>query len=87
MLPASGNAADALFPPFQECVMDRIVFAALSLLAARQVLADEAPAVAAAPLDADPTGLIVFALVFVGMIGGFAYYIWSQERKKAQPRK
>jgi len=67
--------------------MGRIVIAAWSLLAAKQVLADEAPAVVAAPLDADPTGLIVFALVFVGMIGGFVYFIWNEERKKAKSRK
>lgn len=63
--------------------MNRIFFGAVPLLAAMPVLADEAQAVVAAPLDADPTGLILFALVFVGMIGGFAFYIWSKERKKA----
>lgn len=55
----------------------------LLLLLAYPVLANEdVVTVQAPPVDADPTGLIVFAVLFVAMIGGFAGYIWLQERKK-----
>ncbi len=62
--------------------MNKIVSAlALSLLPLLAIADDQ---VAAAPpqLDADPTGLILFAVVMVGMIGGFAAYIWMKENKR-----
>lgn len=31
---------------------------------------------------ADPTGLIVFVLVFLGLVGGYAYVIWKSGRSK-----
>jgi hypothetical protein len=40
-------------------------------------------AVAVAPqVDADPTGMIIFAVVLVGMIGYYGYVIWRAEQKK-----
>lgn len=62
--------------------MKNKIIGMLLLLQANSVLADEAVVVQASPVDADPTALIVFALLFVAMIGGFAGYIWLQERKK-----
>lgn len=53
----------------------------LSLLSL-PALADEAVAAVAPQVEADPTGLIVFALVFVGLIGTYAYIIWKAEQKK-----
>lgn len=64
--------------------MRRLFAGIVSLLLTTPVLADEVPPVALPPVDADPTGLIVFALLFVGMIGGFAWYIVVKERAKAR---
>jgi hypothetical protein len=52
------------------------------LLTSLPVLADEAAVVTAPQVDADPTAMILFAVVFVAMIGGFAGYIWLKEREK-----
>jgi uncharacterized membrane-anchored protein len=52
---------------------------ALSLVSLLAFANDEVVAVAP-QVEADPTGLIVFAVVFVGMIGGFAWYIWMKDR-------
>lgn len=65
--------------------MNKLSAAAVSMLIALPVFADEAP-VAAPPVDADPTALILFAVLLVAMIGGFAAYIWLKERAKAQPK-
>lgn len=67
--------------------MRRLFSVVVSLLLTVPVFADEAQPVALPPVDADPTGLIVFALLFVGMIGGFAWYIWAKERVKARGSK
>lgn len=48
---------------------------------------DEAVAVAPPQVDADPTGLIAFAVVFVGLIGAYAYVIWKAEKKKKNQGK
>lgn len=63
--------------------MKKLISAIPFLLMSLPVLAldDEAPAVAP-PVDADPTGLIAFAVVFVGLIGVYAYIIWKSEKKK-----
>lgn len=61
--------------------MKKAVSALMLFLAALPVFAEEA-AVVARQVDADPTALIVFAVIFVGMIGGFAGYIWMKERAK-----
>ena len=50
-------------------------------------LDDEAAAVVAPQVEADPTGMIVFAVVLVGMIGGYAYVIWRGEQKKKREIK
>jgi len=63
--------------------MSKIVSGMMLLLTALPVLADDEAIAAAVPrVDADPTGLILFALVFVGMIGAYAFVIWKGERKK-----
>lgn len=67
--------------------MHKLFAGALSLLMTLPAFADDAPPVAAPPVDADPTALILFALLFVGMIGGFAGYIWLKERAKARAAK
>jgi ABC-type long-subunit fatty acid transport system fused permease/ATPase subunit len=70
-------------PAHEEFVMNKIVSGMMLLLTALPVLADEEAVVAAVPkVEADPTGLILFALVFVGMIGAYAFVIWRGERKK-----
>ncbi len=61
--------------------MKKAVYALMLSLAALPALADEA-AVVVPQVDADPTALILFAVVFVGMIAGFAGYIWLKERAK-----
>jgi hypothetical protein len=61
--------------------------AGVSLMMAMSARANEAAPVAAPPVDADPTGLIIFALIFVGMIGGFAWYIFVKERAKSKTAK
>jgi membrane protease YdiL (CAAX protease family) len=62
--------------------MNRIAAAAVSLMFAVPALADEAVVAPPPQVDADPTALILFALLMVGMIGGFAAYIWMKERKR-----
>ena len=67
--------------------MPRLFAAIVSLLLTIPAFADDAQPVALPPVDADPTGLIVFALIFVGMIGGFVWYIAVKERAKAKAPK
>ncbi len=63
--------------------MYKIISGITLLLMALPALADNEAVTAAVPrVDADPTGMILFALVFVGMIGAYAYVIWKSERKK-----
>ncbi len=66
--------------------MKKIVAGITLMLMTLPALADETTVIPPPQVDADPTGLILFALVFVGMIGGFAWYIWMKERaKKGRP--
>ncbi len=60
------------------------LFSAITLmLMSLPVLAvDEETPVTAPQVDADPTALILFACVFVGLIGYYAYVIWKSEQKK-----
>lgn len=55
---------------------------AMTLVSLTAFADDEAVAVAPPQVDADPTGLIAFAVVFVGLIGAYAYVIWKAEKKK-----
>ncbi len=55
---------------------------AMTLVSLTAFADDEAVKVAPPQVDADPTGLIVFAVVFVGLIGAYAYVIWKAEQKK-----
>jgi len=66
--------------------MPKLFAGAIFSMMAMSAFADEAPPVAAPPVDADPTALILFALLFVGMIGGFAWYIFVKERTKARAK-
>ena len=52
---------------------------ALSLMTLT-ALADEAAVTSAPKIDTDPTALIICAVLFVGMIGGFAAYVWIKDR-------
>lgn len=36
------------------------------------------------PTDVSPWGLIIFALVFLGMVVGFGFFIWMKERARKQ---
>lgn len=62
--------------------MKKIVSGLILSLLALPALAEDAAVLPVPQLDANPMGLILFALVFVGMIGGFAAYIWVKERNK-----
>ena len=53
---------------------------ALALITSSIALADEA--VVVPPPNTDPTALILFAVVMVAMIGGFAGYIYLKEKAK-----
>jgi hypothetical protein len=85
----SGNSASgAVFVKHcdQELAMKKILSGMMLLLMTLPALADETPP----PLprvDADPTGLIVFAVLLVAMIGGFAAYIWVKERARNNAAK
>ena len=48
-------------------------------LLALPALADEAAVAAVPRVEADPTALIVSAALFVGMIGGFFFYVWRKD--------
>jgi heme/copper-type cytochrome/quinol oxidase subunit 2 len=37
-----------------------------------------------APEPTSPMSLIAFAIIFLGMIGGFFYYMWKNERKRKE---
>lgn len=68
--------------------MKKLISGIPMLLATLPVLAAEDEAVAAAPrVESDPTGLILFALVFVGLIGAYAYVIWRSGQKKKDSGK
>ncbi len=62
--------------------MNKIVSGIALSLMTLSAFADEAVVVAAPRVDADPTGMILFALAFVGLIGGYAFIIWKSEKKK-----
>lgn len=67
--------------------MKKLISGMMLLLTSLPVLADEATVVTAPQVDADPTAMILFAVVFVAMIGGFAGYIWMKEREKKDTTK
>lgn len=48
---------------------------------------DESAAVVVPQVDADPTGMIVFAVVLVGIIAYYGYVIWRAEQKRKRETK
>jgi len=62
--------------------MNKIVAGLTMLLMTLPAIADDEVIVAAPRVDADPTGMILFALFFVGLIGVYAFVIMRGERKK-----
>ena len=60
--------------------MKKIVSGITLSLMTLTALADEAAVTAAPAHNTDPTALIVCAVLFVGMIGGFAAYVWMKDR-------
>ena len=59
------------------------IFSGITLsLLTLQALADEAIVPAVPQVDSDPTAMIIFAVLFVGLIGAYAFVIWRSERKK-----
>ena len=63
----------------QELAMKKLVSGILLLLMTLPALADEA--IQSAPkIDTDPTALIICAVLFVGMIGGFFFYVVRKGR-------
>lgn len=67
--------------------MNKIIAGLSLLLMSLPVIADEAVVTVAPKVDADPTGLILFALFFVGLIGVYAFIIMRSERKKKDAAK
>jgi len=67
--------------------MKKIVSGLMLFLLALPALAEDAAVLPPPQVEANPMGLILFALVFVGMIGGFAAYIWVKERAKKDADK
>ena len=66
--------------------MKNILPGIMLLLPALPALAQESPEVFV-PGEVDPTGMIVFAILMVIMIGGFFGYIWLKERKRNRSAK
>jgi hypothetical protein len=62
--------------------MNKIVAGLTTLLMTFPAIADDEVIIAAPRVDADPTGMILFALFFVGLIGIYAFVIMRAERKK-----
>ncbi|MDH4150268.1 MAG: hypothetical protein OEW79_09635 [Betaproteobacteria bacterium] len=62
--------------------MNKIVAGLTTLLMALPAIANDEVVVATPRVDADPTGMILFALFFVGLIGIYAFVIMRSERKK-----
>lgn len=67
--------------------MKKLISGIPLLLMTLPVLASDEPAAVVPQVEADATGLIIFALVFVGLIGGYAYVIWRAEQKKKDAAK
>ncbi len=67
--------------------MKKLISGMMLSLTSLTSLADEAVVAAVPQIDADPTAMILFAVVFVAMIGGFAGYIWLKERAKNDSTK
>lgn len=66
--------------------MKKIVSAMLLSVMALPALAEDA--IHAVPkVEADPTALIIFAVLLVGMFGGFfAYIAWKDRRDQGKPQ-
>jgi hypothetical protein len=62
-------------------IFSGILFALLPLIA--QAAVDEA-APPPPPVDASPWGMIIFGIIFFGMIIGFIAYVWWKERERKQ---
>lgn len=67
--------------------MKKLISAIPLLLMTLPVLANDEPVAVVPQVEADPTGLILFALVFVGLIGAYAYVIWKSGQKKNDSAK
>lgn len=67
--------------------MKKLISGMMLSLMSLPALADEAVVAVAPQIDADPTAMILFAVLFVAMIGGFAGYIWLKERAKNNSTK
>ena len=67
--------------------MKKLISGMMLSLMSLPALADEAVVTVAPQIDADPTAMILFAVLFVAMIGGFAGYIWLKERAKNNSTK
>lgn len=67
--------------------MNKFAAGLASLLMTLPAFANDEVAAAAPRVDADPTGLILFALFFVGLIGVYAFVIWRSERRKKNAGK
>ncbi len=67
--------------------MNKIISGITLSLLSLTALADEAAVTSAPVLNSDPTALIVCAVLFVGLIGGFAAYIWIKDRAEKSSAK
>ncbi len=62
--------------------MKKIISGITLSLVSLAALAQEAIVPEVPQVDSDPTAMIIFAVLFVGMIGVYAFVIWRNERKK-----
>lgn len=67
--------------------MNRMFSAFTLLLVNFSAWAQDAPIVMVPRVEADPTGMIVFAVVLVALIGGYVAYIWVKERDRKKGDK
>jgi len=80
MVKVSDPVSDPPYNVEQEHAMKKLISGISLMLPALPALADEAVAVTAPQVEANPMGLIIFAVLMVGMIGGYVGYIWMKER-------
>ncbi|MBI4194162.1 MAG: hypothetical protein HY526_03680 [Betaproteobacteria bacterium] len=64
--------------------MIRILTAVCVFLAPFLALADVSTS--SPPVETDATGLVVFVVLIVGMVGGFFWFIWSKEKNAKKDR-
>ena len=68
----------------REIYMARLISGIWFVLMPLLAIAADVDAPPPQPVDVSPWGMILFAIIFVGMIVGFIGYVWWKERSKKQ---